>query len=385
MVAATVARPSALAVRDNLGHALPSLAVIADADAEHHAALPPGAAAPPPAMSAGTASPPPWDQLASWIAVVETGSVSAAARRAGLSQAGVSQHVRALEQRLACELLDRGTRPARVTASGRRLYEHALDLLQRAGEMDEGVRSLSRSTRSALRLGCVDSFAATLGPQLVRGLFGGVHRMQLLSGLMPDLQQRFAERRLDLLIGTQDPAGQPGIDARPLLAERFVLVLPPGRATRGVRSLHALGAELPFLGYSTRSAIGAQVDAYLRRHDPGLERRYEFDATDPLLSLVAAGLGFGLTTPLCLWQSRHHAQAVQVLPLSALKRDGAPYPALERRFWLCSRAGEPGALAAETAALVRVAVRELRRELQPALRLEPSALVALAEPRQHAG
>jgi DNA-binding transcriptional LysR family regulator len=335
-------------------------------------------------MKADVTGPPPWDQLTSWIAVVETGSVSAAARRVGLSQAGVSQHVRALEQRLGSDLLDRGTRPARVTASGRRLYEHALDLLQRAHEMDEGVRSLSRSARSALRLGCVDSFAAALGPQLVRGLFDRVQRLQLLSGLMPDLQQHFAERRLDLLIGTSEPAGQAGIDALPLLAERFMLVLPPGRALRGVRSLQALGAELPFLAYSTRSSIGAQVDAYVRRHDPGLARRYEFDATDPLLSLVAAGLGFGLTTPLCLWQSRHHAHAVQVLPLSALKRDGEPYPLLERRFWLTSRAGELGQLPVETATLVRVAVRELRRELQRALGLEPAALVTLPESRRNA-
>jgi DNA-binding transcriptional LysR family regulator len=330
-------------------------------------------------------APPPWDQLSSWIAVVETGSVSAAARRAGLSQAGVSQHVRALEQRLGCELLDRGTRPARVTASGHRLYEHALDLLQRAGEMDEGVRSLSRSARSAVRLGCVDSFAATLGPQLVRGLFDRVQRLQLLSGLMPDLQQRFADRRLDLLIGTQDPDGQPGIDTVPLLSERYVLVLPPSFSVRGLSSLQALDARLPYLAYSLHSAIGAQLDAYVRRHDPALARRYEFDATDPLLSLVAAGLGFGLSTPLCLWQSRHHAQAVQVLSLAALRRDGAAYPALERRFWLSSRAGGLGRLPAETAALVRVAVRELRREILPAMGLEAASLAALPEVRHNAG
>jgi DNA-binding transcriptional LysR family regulator len=350
--------------------------VIVPGDAEHHASFP--------SMKSDLAAPPPWDQLSSWIAVVETGSVSAAARRAGLSQAGVSQHVRALEQRLGSELLDRGTRPARVTASGRRLYEHALDLLQRAHEMDEGVRSLSRSARSAVRLGCVDSFAATLGPPLVRGLIGRVHRLQLLSGLVPDLHQRFADRRLDLLISTQDPGGQAGIDALPLLAEQFVLVLPPGRERRGLRSLQALGADLPFLGYSTRSMIGGQVDGYLRRHDPALARRFEFDASDPLLSLVAAGLGFGLTTPLCLWQSRHHAQTVRVLPLSALEREGEPYPPLERRFWLVSRAGELGRLPAETAALLRVAVRELWREMQPALKLQPGALAALSEPRRRA-
>jgi DNA-binding transcriptional LysR family regulator len=321
-------------------------------------------------------APPAWDQLASWVAVVECGSVSGAARRQALSQAGVSQHVRQLEQRLGCELLDRSTRPARPTAGGRRLYEHALELLQRAREMDEGVRNLSRAPRSAVRLGCVDSFAATLGPQLVRGLFSRVQRLQLLSGLTPDLLQRFDEHQLDLLIGTQPLADRKGIDSQPLLTERYVVVLPPAARPKFPGSLSALGAALPFLGYSTRSMIGAQIDAYLRRTDPQLERRCEFDATDPLLSLVAAGLGFALTTPLCLWQSRHQALNVLVMSLSAFKRDAANYPLLERRFSLLSRAGEQGCLPAEVATLVRVAVRDLKREMLPALKLEPSALVA---------
>ena len=46
---------------------------------------------------------------------------------------------------------------------------------------------------------------------------------------------------------------------------------------------------------------------------------------------------------------------------------------------------QAGRLPAETAALVRVAVRELRRELQPALGLEPAALVALPESRRNGG
>ena len=167
-----------------------------------------------------------------------------------------------------------------------------------------------------------------------------------------------------------------------LLTERYLVVLPPDAVPKVPGSLQALGDRLPFLGYSTRSTIGAQIDAYLSRTDPLLERRCEFDATDPLLGLVAAGLGFALTTPLCLWQSRHHALNVRVMPLSAFRRGGAPYPLLERRFSLLSRAGEQGSLPAEVATLVRVAVRQLKRQMMPALKLEPSALAAAAESRR---
>lgn len=86
------------------------------------------------------AMPPDWELLASWVAVVETGSVSEAARVLHISQAAVSQRVKQLETILATPLLDRTTRPAQLTPAGRHLFEHAKDLLRRARQMVESVR-----------------------------------------------------------------------------------------------------------------------------------------------------------------------------------------------------------------------------------------------------
>lgn len=57
--------------------------------------------------------------LATWVAVLEASSVSAAAKRLSISQAAVSQRLKLLESALGIELLDRTTRPARPTAAGR--------------------------------------------------------------------------------------------------------------------------------------------------------------------------------------------------------------------------------------------------------------------------
>ncbi|HKS54355.1 MAG TPA: hypothetical protein VJS12_03675, partial [Steroidobacteraceae bacterium] len=74
--------------------------------------------------------------------------------------------------------------------------------------------------------------------------------------------------------------------------------------------------------YSARSVIGQHIDAYLASNAENIERTCEFDATDPMLSLVAAGLGFAITTPLCLWQSRHFVPEVRVIPLSSFSHHG---------------------------------------------------------------
>lgn len=319
--------------------------------------------------SSGKVAPPSWEQLGIWVALVETGSVSAAAQRLEISQAGVSQHIRQLEETLGTSLLDRATRPAHPTAAGHRLYAQAVDLLARAGLMAEDVRALSRSKRNLLRIGCVDSFAAVIGPQMVRGLSGRVQRLRLISGINPGLAEMFDNHQLDVLITTDDPKSMPGRACLNLFSEQFLLAIPPLFKVPPLASLSQLSQKRPFMHYSMRSKMGALVDAYLGRHDPGIERVFEFDATDPLLSLVSEDLGIALTTPLCLWQSRYHAKHLQCLPLTSLRHSGHAYPALKRTFYLVYRPNELGALAQDMAAMVRVAVRDVQRQCELELKI----------------
>jgi len=318
--------------------------------------------------------PPAWEQLSSWVAVVEAGSVSAAATRLAISQAGVSQHIRQLELGFDTQLLDRSTRPARATAAGQRLYEHANELLGHADRMAESVRALSRAKRALVRMGCVDSFAATIGPHLVRGLVGRLHRVRMCSGLSPDLFAQFQNHQLDLLMTTTATAAEPGLTQLPLFTEQYLVALPADHDLAGAGSLLELSRQLPFMNYSTRSLIGKQIDNYLRGCHPDIDCAFEFDATDPLLGLVREGLGFALTTPLCLWQSRHHSTAVRLVPLSTFRRQGKPYATMSRRFELVHRHGQLGSLPREVADLVRVAARELQRDITNALGLDRTML-----------
>src|SRR4051794_27474149 len=68
-------------------------------------------------------------QLAAFCAVVERKSFSQAAERLGVTQPAVSLQVRALEKRLATQLLDRSGRRVEPTEAGLRLYRGAQRLL----------------------------------------------------------------------------------------------------------------------------------------------------------------------------------------------------------------------------------------------------------------
>ncbi|MCI1839527.1 LysR family transcriptional regulator [Achromobacter xylosoxidans] len=318
---------------------------------------------------------PEWSLLLTWVAVVQAASVSGAARLLGLSQAAVSQRVKQLEAALSTELLDRSTRPARPTPAGELLFDHASRLLAQAGDMTESVRNLSRARRNIVRFGCVDSFAGTLGPTLIHGLSGASRQIRLWSGITPVLDKQLEERQLDLVISTSAAADPPAIRKLGLFSEPYLLVLP--RATPPqAGQLAELARRSPFIRYSARSHIGAAIDRLLESRGIFIERTFEFDNTDPLLSLVTAGLGFAISTPLCIWQSRHFVDQLRVLPLaSCLDKTRADAPDLARAFYLASRPHEAGKLPAEARNVILMAVERLmQHEVAPALGLPAATL-----------
>jgi DNA-binding transcriptional LysR family regulator len=315
-----------------------------------------------------------WELLASWVAVVESGSISEAAIRLRISQAGVSQRIKHLEKIFSTTLLDRSTRPAQATAAGQRLFETAKELLTFADQMMESVRNVSRAKRMIVRFGCVDSFAATVGPLLIKALSSSSHQIRLWSGITPTLDTLIENRQLDLAVTTSVTA-MPGVSRSQLFTERYYVALPLSFEINKFASLLDLSRHLQFMRYSARSLIGQQIDEYLQKTGDALERTCEFDATDPLLSLVASGTGFAITTPMCIWQSRQYLPSVRVVPLSAFNRQGRPYPGMSRTFHLIYRPGEFGTLPTEVRDLVRIAVRrQFSGEIRSSLGLKEDPL-----------
>src|ERR1700739_2375236 len=87
-----------------------------------------------------------FNELNAFIAVVEAGGFSAAARRTGDSQSAISKAVGALEKRLGVMLLNRSTRSVTLTDQGQRYYDRTKPLLE---EMDEADGELTSSTLNA--------------------------------------------------------------------------------------------------------------------------------------------------------------------------------------------------------------------------------------------
>lgn len=93
------------------------------------------------------------------VTIVQAGSMTAGAERLGVPLPTVSRRIRALEQTLKVELLERSARGVKLTEAGTRLFEHAsrgLDLLQ---EGRDALVSDQAHIQGKLRLSVPPSFS----------------------------------------------------------------------------------------------------------------------------------------------------------------------------------------------------------------------------------
>lgn len=273
--------------------------------------------------------------LGVFMAVLDQGSMTAAARRLGQTQPAVSMAIRQLERELDAVLLDRSLRPLRATRAGMVLKRHATRLLSETETLFNEVAMAADESLPSLRVGLIDSFAVTIGAPLIRELQTMAEELSVWSGLTLDLGRGLRERELDLLI-TSDPMEEvEDLQRHVVLHEPFVVVVPADAAPAGdTADLAALAAWSPPVRYSARSTIGKTIERYLRRQRLDSPHRLEFDASETVIAMVSAGLGWALTTPLCLLQGRADFASVRLLAL--------PRAGLQRDLYLVSRRGEMG-------------------------------------------
>lgn len=139
-------------------------------------------------------------QLRTFLAVAQTLSFTQAARRLGIRQSTVSQHVRRLEAETGRQLFTRDTHRVDLTEDGEAMLGFARTILQaheRAAAFFTGTR-----LRGRLRFGASEDFVLTRLPEILES-FRREHpevELELTVELSGTLHQQLAAGRLDLVL-----------------------------------------------------------------------------------------------------------------------------------------------------------------------------------------
>jgi DNA-binding transcriptional LysR family regulator len=92
-------------------------------------------------------------QVRYFVAVAEEGNFGRAAEKLRIAQSGISQQIKALERSLGAELVDRSSRPIRLTPAGEAFLEEARLMLELADRAREQVQVVARQRRTVVNVG----------------------------------------------------------------------------------------------------------------------------------------------------------------------------------------------------------------------------------------
>ncbi|NTF40481.1 LysR family transcriptional regulator [Rhizobium rhizogenes] len=158
-----------------------------------------------------------------FVAVVQAGSLSAAATRLGIPLPTLSRRIRDLERQLGVQLLGRSARGTKMTDAGARLYEQAARSIEALLDAEQAVMTDQSRLKGRLRL----SFPPTVQPWW--------DLLAAFQGRYPDIQIYVysTDRRLDLIEDGIDIALRvgtivhEGMVARQIMSIRNILVASP--------------------------------------------------------------------------------------------------------------------------------------------------------------
>ncbi|MFG6160308.1 LysR family transcriptional regulator [Halomonas sp. 1390] len=274
-------------------------------------------------------------QLSYFIAVVETGSISAASRHVHVAQPALTRQIRLLEEDLETRLFDRHARGVRLTVAGQALYEEAQELLDRRARLRARLVSLGQGMTGRVCLGVtvthlwVPEVARLLGRYRDRYPRVAFEVFPLLSG--PQLE-RLREGSLDAGILYLDSAEQPELETRLLQHDHLMLAVPETSrwSSTPPRRLAEL-AKTDFV-WGVRSISPVYYDrvmAHFARLDFA-PRVVQYGADNiTILSMVAAGLGVAIVPSA---SSAHPMPGIRFVHLPELATCDMP-------LWLAWRSG----------------------------------------------
>ena len=233
------------------------------------------------------------------LAVLETGSFSAAARRRFLTPSAFTRRVRAMEDALGCDLFDRSRKPVSLLPHVQILEVELRDSARRFRELRLRLSDVEGTTRPRLTLGCQHALTTTLSPSLLR-LLGreGQTELRVRSGTRSECHMMLLRQEVDFGLIYETPEDALQFDA--VLFEKIPLgtdALIPVANLREAHLRHALNeGDLPLITYPANIHLGEVLRVHIL---PALARGTsvysvaETGLTPAVLQFLRQGLGFG--------------------------------------------------------------------------------------------
>lgn len=253
-------------------------------------------------------------QLLILAAIRESGSISGAARRLGVSQPGVSKQLRALERFVGHPLIVRGGRGARFTETGAVLAEYATRIVAITEAAERAVADASSLKTGRLAVGATPTIANHLLPEVIvrfQARFPGIS-LHVETQSAAVLCERVIDGALDLGL-TQAAVDGPDVRTAVIGREEMIVIAPAAHVL--AKRKRVMPRDLEEVPFVLRVGIDGQpswASRTLARSGVTVRPRLTVGSTAAVKHAVGAGVGLALISRLAVRDDLASGRLVQV-------------------------------------------------------------------------
>ena len=246
-------------------------------------------------------------------AVVETGSLTLAARELGITQSAVSHSLDSLEKELGLPLVKRSRAGASLTDEGERLMPAVRALLSSAEQLGQTAAAIRGLDTGLVRIGAFTSVAVHWLPGVLQEFqrdFPNVD-FRLLNGDYHDVEQWLLDGSID--IGFINMPCALDCECIPLMEDRLLAILP-------LNSRFASYPKFPLTECETEPFISllksSDHDARRALEAAGVEPNVRFYTKDDyaIIAMVEQGLGMSIMPELLLKGRQDRLLTLPLIP-----------------------------------------------------------------------
>lgn len=253
-------------------------------------------------------------QLRALAAIVETGSLVAAAQRLNVTAPAISTQLKLLEANVGARLLERGDGQVTLTEPGRELLSAAQQIETTLGRCVRRVEALQAGLAGHVALGVV-STGKYFAPRLVAQARKALPEVEigLHIGNRSAIIAAIAEGRVDLAIMGRPPRS-PAVVAHPLGDHPHIFIASPDHPLAGVPEIapDVLLEEL-FLMREQGSGTRILTERFLDQYGDGrLYERLEFSSNETIKQAVMGGLGIAMLSAHTVVAELEHGRLVRL-------------------------------------------------------------------------
>jgi DNA-binding transcriptional LysR family regulator len=284
------------------------------------------------------------DHLAMFRSVIELGSFSAAADRAGISQPAVSLQIRQLERQQGANLIERVGRRATPTAAGIELLAYVRSIEATVAEMRDGMARFSNRAAGRLRIGTGATACTYLLPTILRKLRGKFPFVEIVvtTGNTSDIARAVEENRIDVGLVTLPAAGRI-LEVTPLVHDEFVCISRRELALPQSITPSTL-ADVPIILFEPGGNTRRIADDWLAAEGHLLKPIMSLGSVEAIKALVGAGLGCAIVPSMAVQKAAANLASRSLTPplfrelAVIVRRDKPQHRALKHFVTLLKRA-----------------------------------------------